>query len=48
MKRIAAMLLIIAALFAPCGCKKTEKPVVNPFEEYGGRRIDPRTPVVSL
>ena len=24
MKRIAAMLLIIAALFAPCGCKKTD------------------------
>ena len=24
MKRIAAILLIIAALFAPCGCKKTD------------------------
>lgn len=24
-----------------CGCKKTEKPAVNPFEEYGGRRIEP-------
>lgn len=26
---------------AECGCKKTDVPVKNPFEEYGGRKTDP-------